>query len=108
MKVSEKNKEPEDVKVVILLHLIWDEGVDIHCTFHENTEKTLEDLIKEFDKYFIPKLNTTMEAYKFNSIVQQEGQSFDAVHTELKMQAEHSEFKWSSCENSYAQCLITG
>lgn len=47
-----------------------------------------------------------MKNYKFNTIVQQEHQSFDSFYIRLKMQADQCEFKCTNCQTSYANRLF--
>lgn len=53
-KLLEKNKKIEDVKVAIFLPLVGNEGVNLQSIFPEQSKHTLENLINEFDKNFVP------------------------------------------------------
>lgn len=60
-------------------------------------QRTLNDVLKAFDGYCIPKKNTTMESFKFNNILQKEKQPFAEFETELRKQIQFCDFN-SKCE----------
>lgn len=68
--------------------------------------RTLADVIKAFDDYCLPRRNVTMEAFKFNMIVQKEKQSFGNFETELRTQLQYCEFECTNCHTSYADRLL--
>lgn len=57
----------------------------------ENQRK-LSDVLLAFDRYCIPKKNTTMESFQFNNILQKENQPFAEFETELRKQIRFCEF----------------
>lgn len=58
-----------------------------------NNPRTLDDVLKAFDGYCIPKKNILMESFKFHNIVQKEKQPFVEFETELRKQIEFCEYK---------------
>ncbi|XP_058446676.1 uncharacterized protein LOC131427475 [Malaya genurostris] len=68
--------------------------------------RKLIDVIKAFDDYCLPRKNVTMEAFKFNMILQKEKQSFGNFETELRTQLQYCEFECANCHASYADRLL--
>lgn len=62
-------------------------------TFPEGDDQKLESVISMFEKYCSPKSNVIFERYKFNSIVQKEGQPFDSFLTELSKAVKTTEYQ---------------
>jgi len=65
---------------------------------HNTTKKdeefdSLEKVMKFFDDIFLPKLNLTYERYKFMTVCQRRGQSYEEYFLELKELANTCEFK---------------
>ncbi|XP_067630117.1 uncharacterized protein [Eurosta solidaginis] len=56
------------------------------------SNRKLEDILKEFDKFCIPKSNPTLESFKLNNIVQKEGQPFSEFETDLRKQLQLCNF----------------
>lgn len=68
--------------------------------------RTLNDVIKAFDEYCLPKRNAAMEAFKFNRIEQKEKQTFGEFETALRTQLQYCEFECGSCHASYADRML--
>ncbi|XP_070854054.1 eukaryotic translation initiation factor 3 subunit J-like [Drosophila suzukii] len=106
---SGKDSEPEAKKIATFLWLAGSKVTEIYSTLFPNdgtahgmvgtmvtssdpstsaavVSRTLEDVLKAFDDYSIPFRNITMESYKFNNIVQTEGQPFIEFETQLRKQ----------------------
>lgn len=104
-----KDGAAEKVKIAILLDKIGEEGIDIYNTFVFETQDTkFNDVIKQFDSYCVPFKNVTMETYKFNTIKQKDGQSFDTFVTELRNQAMNCEFVCANkdCKTSFMNRML--
>lgn len=76
-------------------------------------QQKLEDVLKVFEDYCLPRKNVAMEAFKFIMIVQKEKQLFGSFETELRTQLQYCEFQCSNCHTSYADrmlrdCIIIG
>lgn len=68
-------------------------------------QRTLDEVLRAFDGYCVPKKNTTMESYKFNTITQKEKQPFAEFETELRKQIQYCEFK-CACGVSYENRML--
>jgi hypothetical protein len=88
------NAKDEALQCATLLHCIGEEPAEIYATFtFEDAQKNkIEPLLKKFEDYFTPKRNLTFERHRFNSRLQQEGESFDIFITDLKTKASTCEF----------------
>ncbi|KAJ6647812.1 hypothetical protein Bhyg_03035 [Pseudolycoriella hygida] len=67
---------------------------------------TLKEVIEAFDRHCSPAKSTTMEAFKFNSTVQKEKQSFVEFETKLRTQIQYCAFDCSKCKTSYADRML--
>ena len=95
MLASGKSEESEKKQLATFLWLIGQQGVKIYTTLFPNDgsinsmmglpvnqdgsavmQRKLDDVIKAFDGFCIPKKNLAMETFKFNSIQQKEQQRF--------------------------------
>ena len=81
---SGARNQTEEVQVALLLHCIGPECHDIYSTFDICTPVTYNTVIKQFEEYFIPHKNESLESYKFFSRKQKENESFDVYLTELR------------------------
>lgn len=108
LKASGKSDSQEDVQIAILLNMIGDECLDIYNTFPQEKTKKIEDVIRCFDEYFLPKANITMETFKFHNIMQKDEQSIDSYIVELKSQAANCSFVCTNeeCKKSYMDRMI--
>jgi len=86
MTASGLKSKSEETQIAVFLNFIGDDGLELHNTFpySEEEAKSLEAIKKRFNDYCAPTANVIFERYKFNSIVQQEGQPFDSFLTELR------------------------
>lgn len=80
------DKKPEETRVAVFLNLIGDEGLELYNSFTFTAEelKSLDSIKKKFQEYCSPQENVIFERFKFNSIGQKEGQTFDSFLTELR------------------------
>lgn len=86
MKACSLNEESEERKVAVLLNFVGDDALDLFNTFEPltNQQRTLQNVLGQFKNHCEPKKNEIYERFLFNSIVQKEGQTFDAFLTELR------------------------
>lgn len=70
-----------------------------------DNQRTLENILTAFDEYCIPRKNTTMESFKFNTIVQKEKQSFADFETGLRKQIQFCEYN-CACGVSYEERML--
>lgn len=54
--------------------------------------RTLDNVLKAFDDYCLPRKNIAMETFKFNTITQKDKQTFADFETELRTQLHFCEF----------------
>ncbi|XP_063370221.1 uncharacterized protein LOC134658469 [Cydia amplana] len=91
-KACELSKKTEDVQVSILLHVIGEQCREVYEQFTDKIT-TIKGLLENFDKYFLPTKNLTIERHKFFSRGQQEGESVEQYTFELNKLAMTCEFK---------------
>ncbi|XP_064646192.1 uncharacterized protein LOC135499377 [Lineus longissimus] len=82
----------EPIKVALLLHSIGDEGLEVFNSFGLPDDVEYAPLIQKFEEYCTPQKNVTFERHRFNSRIQQEGESFDCFLTDIKIKAKDCEF----------------
>ncbi|XP_036346802.1 uncharacterized protein LOC118756120 [Rhagoletis pomonella] len=115
MMATGKNVKTEPEKIATFLWLIGSQAMEIYNTLFpndgttdgilgnqnaeavspnsNNNPRSLDDVLKAFDGYCIPKKNILMESFKFHNIVQKEKQPFVEFETELRKQIEFCEYK---------------
>jgi hypothetical protein len=74
----------EKRKCAILFHIIGERAVEIFETF-EIKKETLKEVLDQFEEYFVPKVNVTVERYKFFTCVQEENQTVDELYVVSKV-----------------------
>lgn len=74
---TDLQREDEAKKVAVFLNFIGEEGLELLNSFDltRDNAKKLDIIMKRFDDYCTPKKNVIFERYKFNSIVQRQGQT---------------------------------
>ena len=97
----------EKVQSSTLKHIIGHDAVDLMNTFKwdacdkECDSKTdfhlVSCILKQFDAYFHPKKNVTVERHIFFSRNQSEGEQFDVFLTDLNILARHHTYIWLKC-----------
>ncbi|XP_030745081.1 uncharacterized protein LOC115874126 [Sitophilus oryzae] len=77
------------------LNLIGEDGLDLFNSFSlTDEEAAILKIVKEkFDEYCCPKKNVIFERFKFNSIIQKQGQSFDTFLTDLRKAIKTTEYR---------------
>lgn len=89
--VSEKTKA---VQAAVLLHCIGRDAREIFKTF-DLTEEDKDDpakIMTQYDKYFLPMTNKSVERHKFNQRMQQAGESFEEFLADLRKISKNCEF----------------
>nr|CAI5842937.1 unnamed protein product [Callosobruchus analis] len=76
-----KTNKPDDIKIVILLNLLGDEGLHIFNTLEFEEEgdnaNSIETVLKKFDEYCNPVKNAVYEHFKFFKRDQHLGETID-------------------------------
>lgn len=88
---SEKSNE---IQAAVLLHCLGNEANDILETLDlaDEDKKDPKKIIEKLDKYFVPKMNYSVETHKFNMRTQLPGETFDSYLSELKKIAKNCDF----------------
>lgn len=102
----EFNKKDAKVQISILLHIIGPRCREVHDTFKKKCS-TVDEVLKEFDNFFLPKKNLTVERHKFFIREQKEFESVEQYVFELNMMAAKCEFK-DLCNDLVKDRLICG
>ena len=92
---SNLKEKPEETQIAVFLNLVGDDGLELYnsFTYTDEEKKTVKGITKKFDDYCTPTANVTFERYKFNSICQKEGQTFDSFLTELRKAVKTTNYK---------------
>ncbi|KAL1434669.1 hypothetical protein MTO96_011444 [Rhipicephalus appendiculatus] len=71
-----------------------EQAEEIYATFalSEENSKKFDAVVEQFDKYFIPRRNVIFERAKFNTRVQQDGESAEYFVTALHTLSKDCEF----------------
>lgn len=88
----EISKKSKKVQINILLHIIGDKCREVYEQFTEEVQ-TVEELLRKFDDFFIPKKNLAVERHKFFNRNQKEFESTEQYVFELNKIAAKCEFK---------------
>ncbi|UYV72607.1 K02A2.6-like, partial [Cordylochernes scorpioides] len=93
------SKAPE-VQVAIFMAAMGREAQNIFKSFNlNNADKNNLSIVKDkFNNYFSPKLNTTIERFKFNQMKQKEDESFNDFLTMIKLQIANCKYAVMSDE----------
>ncbi|UYV64720.1 K02A2.6-like [Cordylochernes scorpioides] len=93
------SKAPE-VQVAIFMAAMGREAQNIFKSFNlNNADKNNLSIVKDkFNNYFSPKLNTTIERFKFNQMKQKEDESFNEFLTRIKLQIANCKYAVMSDE----------
>jgi len=101
------NDESPAVQVATCMSMIGEDvGAILNSLILTTTDKEkVETLIMKLDEYFLPKANEVFEAYIFNKIKQEEGESIDQFLTRVRIQAKNCNF--GQLENKMVREKIT-
>nr|XP_043068758.1 uncharacterized protein LOC122321861 [Drosophila bipectinata] len=127
MLASGKDADPEPKKIATFLWLAGSKATGIYNALFPNDGTTssmlgtaatsadpvsskdvgrsLDDVLKAFDKHSIPFRNTTMETFKFNNIIQADGQLFIEFETQLRKQMQLCDFE-CTCGQKYEERML--
>lgn len=85
---------PEEHQIDALLYIMGDQAEDIFSTFQltEAEAKKFDTIMGHFDAYFIPRRNVIFERARFNSRVQQEGESIEEFATSLHALSKYCDY----------------
>ena len=91
LSMNDKN-EKEQCKAI--LYIIGEEGRKIHSTwsFTEEEKDKVDILLKKFEDYCSPRVNVTLERYRFNTMTQQPNETIDEFFTALKKISKNCKF----------------
>ncbi|KAL1442198.1 hypothetical protein MTO96_007876, partial [Rhipicephalus appendiculatus] len=86
--------KPEQHQVDVLLCIMGEQAEEIYATvaLSEENSKKFDAVVEQFDKYFIPRRNVTFERARFNTRVQQDGESAEDFVTALHTLSKDSGF----------------
>lgn len=91
MSVSGQNAKSDEEKINILMYVLGEEAEEIMLQFHTIPD-TYEATFQAFENHFIPRRNIIFERYKFNTRIQQPGESAESFITNLHSLAEHCKY----------------
>lgn len=84
----------ETRKAAILLNSVGPQLQEIYFNILKKKESPkLEELLDIFNEYFEPKKNEVISSYKFNTRIQEDGESFDEYFADLKKLAKLCSYK---------------
>lgn len=84
----------EERKIALFLNVAGEDAVDVfNSHVKPNENKTLNNLIEQFDAYVEPRKNIITSSFKFFNLKQEEGEQVDRFITKLKVQAKQCDFK---------------
>lgn len=93
MSVSGFVNKPDNEKTNMLIYLMGGEAEEILLQLNlTEQEQKYETVLSRFDNYFIPRRNVIFERFKFNTRIQQPGESVDCFITALHSLAEHCNY----------------
>lgn len=82
------------VQTSVLLHVIGEQCREVFSQFNSKDKvDTVDKVLKQFDLFFLPKKNITVERHKFFIRSQEQGESVEQYAFELKKLASLCEFK---------------
>ncbi|XP_049275480.1 uncharacterized protein K02A2.6-like [Rhipicephalus sanguineus] len=86
--------KPEQHQVDALLYIMGEQAEEIYATFalSEENSKKFDAVVEQFDKYFIPRRNVIFERARFNTRLQQDGESAEDFVTALHTLSKDCEF----------------
>ncbi|KAG7298860.1 hypothetical protein JYU34_017315 [Plutella xylostella] len=102
----ELSKKTVTVQINILLHVIGPKCREVYEQFKKKSE-SLSDVLSQFDEFFLPKKNTTVERHKFFTREQKDFESTEQYVYELNKMAATCNFK-DLCDELVKDRLICG
>ncbi|XP_037505854.1 uncharacterized protein K02A2.6-like [Rhipicephalus sanguineus] len=86
--------KPEQRQVDALLYIMGEQAEEIYATFalSEESSKKFDAVVEQLDKYFIPRRNVIFERARFNTRLQQDGESAEDFVTALHTLSKDCEF----------------
>lgn len=94
LKASGRHKSKDEVKAAILLNFIGEDALQLFNTFGLPVEKqrSVQEIIKAFDAYIIPRKNVIYERFLFYNRNQKEGEDVEHFVAEIKRLSSTCEF----------------
>lgn len=95
MTATKGYNETDEVQIATLLSFVGDDALEAYNTFQfaSDSEKgNLKAVLEKFEQYCAPRKNVVYERFKFFSIVQKSGQTFEQFFLELKRASQTCEF----------------
>lgn len=92
---SKTIKESEDIQVARFLSCAGDQAIEVFNTLplNEEQKKKINDVIKAFHTYCVPRSNVVYERYLFFSRYQREGEPMEQFFSDITKLAESCEFE---------------
>lgn len=91
MSVSCLEERDEAEKINAFMYM-WEKSEEIFAQFQPKPT-TYENVLTAFEDFFIPRKNVMFERFKFNSRIQQRGETVDAFITDLHTMADQCDFR---------------
>ncbi|XP_075157939.1 uncharacterized protein LOC142231205 [Haematobia irritans] len=91
---AELEMKSAQIQVATFMSSIGADAVNVFNSFSLGPEekKDIKIIEQRFEDYFAPKISVTFERYKFNTLYQNEGETFEEYFTKIKNQAKKCEF----------------
>ena len=103
--LADISKWESNKQVALLENLLGDEALKKYEGFDLPTTRTVDDIIKSFDKFIIGDVNITYEIYIFNTLSQTSSQSIDDYISILRIQLKQCSY-CNSCNDSILRDII--
>ena len=106
--LSDIATKPRNYQVAMLENSLGDEAMRLYDGFQFATpqeHRTVAEILSAFDEFAIGEANETFERYKFNSRKQEDGESFEDFHADLRVLAKTCTF-CHQCANSMTRDRI--
>ena len=100
--LSDIATKPRNYQIAMLENSLGDEAMRLYDGFQFATpqeHRTMAEILSAFDEFAIGEANETFERYKFNSRKQEDGDSFEDFHADLRVLAKTCNF-CHQCANS--------
>ena len=98
------------VQVATLLHVVGEDGQDLHSTFTYGDDEDRDDLntvMEKFRTYLTPRKNETMERFMLLTRKQHRDEPFEEFYADLCQKAKQCSFP--ACEDSIVRdCIVLG
>ena len=89
---SDMTAKPRNYQVAMLENSLGDEAMRLYdgCQFTaQQDHRTTTEIVSAFDEFAIGEVKETFEQYMFNSRKQEDGDSFEDFHSDLRSVSKH-------------------